>query len=200
MGLAIYLYTGLKKIEDARRDADTDELFLPDGTTVEYDQYLKVYQDPYFASLNRHAGVELGAYYLHNDGERVFGRSYGGYSAWREWLAKIAGYPLTQYEDSYTHSIKECHAAALWPEDDGEQITGPFAELINFSDCEGTLGPVTCAKLAKDFEQFMEKVESESEQRRAAGTTGPDYFLEGYKQLAEATKRAGVENGVLVFC
>lgn len=183
MGLAIYLITGLKKIEGARRDADTDELFLPDGSTIADGEYEKFYQDPYFENLNRHAGVELDAYYAIEDGVRVFGRSYGGYNVWRENLAKLAGYPLTDYEENW---IKQCHAAGAWDVEEG-----PFHELIHFSDCEGTLGPVVCAKLAKDFEEFMSKAESDPEF---------EPYLEGYKQLAAACKRAGEENGALRFC
>ena len=36
---------------------------------------------------------------------------------------------------------------------------GPFFELINFSDCEGTLGPVVVAKLAQDFAAFQAAVD-----------------------------------------
>lgn len=63
--------------------------------------------------------------------------SYGGYNEWRNSLALLAGYARG--------------AESAWA---GE--VGPFYELINFSDCEGTIGPVTSAKLAREFEQFTE--------------------------------------------
>jgi len=59
--------------------------------------------------------------------------SYGGYNAWRNSLAVMAGYGSDK---------------AAWEKDPSE---GPFIELINFSDCEGFLGPDVCKKLHADF-------------------------------------------------
>jgi hypothetical protein len=73
--------------------------------------------------------------------------SYGGYNDWRRWLAALVG---TTPED-------------VW---NSETPSGPFVELINFSDCEGTIGTTVAAKLAGDFAQWearaMEKMRAES--------------------------------------
>lgn len=60
--------------------------------------------------------------------------SYGGYNAWRRWLAALVG--TTDKE--------------VWR----GKVPPAFGELINFSDAEGTLGAPTCAKLAKDFDAW----------------------------------------------
>ena len=62
--------------------------------------------------------------------------SYSGYNYWRDWLAGISGWG----------DAEQC-----WNSDKTE---GPFYELINFSDCEGVIGPKVAAKLARDFAGF----------------------------------------------
>lgn len=57
-----------------------------------------------------------------------FHTSYGYYGRWREQLAQLV-----------SRKGAEC---------DTEQL---FTELINFSDCEYYIGPITSAKLAEDF-------------------------------------------------
>lgn len=57
---------------------------------------------------------------------------YSSYNRWRDELAQLAGYTS---------------ARAVW----ADPRPGPFVELIHFSDCEGTIGPTTSAKLARDF-------------------------------------------------
>ena len=48
---------------------------------------------------------------------------------------------------------------------DGE----PFYELINYSDCEGTFGTKTCAKLHRDFHDNMETVIEENDKNFTSG-------------------------------
>lgn len=69
--------------------------------------------------------------------------SYGGYNEWRAALSRAAlgVEPETIWQDNFRD----------W---EGK----PFAELINFSDCEGVIGPDVCAKLARDFREQREKV------------------------------------------
>lgn len=69
--------------------------------------------------------------------------SYGGYNAWRNLLAEV---------------IRGKTAKELWALPDSHE---PFNELINFSDSEGYIGPITSAKLAKDFEDYGEKFASD---------------------------------------
>ena len=77
----------------------------------------------------------------------VFHKSYGTYNEWRDWLAKIAGY----------HGARD-----MWViKEPGQPI--PFWEIINFSDCEGTIGTVACKKMLKDFEDYDQKARSAEE-------------------------------------
>lgn len=57
----------------------------------------------------------------------------------------------------------------------------PFFELINFSDCEGTIGPVAAAELARDFQEQREKVRPQLE---ALGADG--WFASQYDRWAVA--------------
>jgi hypothetical protein len=77
------------------------------------------------------------------------GCGYISYSHWRNQLAEMAGYP--RGSDDAAHSYCE----ACW---DGAQ--GPFAELINFSDCEGFIGSTAAKKLAADFAEFQAKADA----------------------------------------
>jgi hypothetical protein len=67
------------------------------------------------------------------------------------------------------------------------------------SDCEGCIGPKTCAKLADDFEFYSEQAASfaetlDEEYGHAEGT----YWLGKYKKWAAAFKLAS-GNGVVQF-
>ena len=66
--------------------------------------------------------------------------SYSGFNTWRNELAQLTG----------AASAQEVWGRGAQP--------GPFVELINFSDCEGCIGPLTSAKLAADFAAFQDKV------------------------------------------
>lgn len=82
--------------------------------------------------------------------EQEVSRSYTGYGLWLEWLAE---------------TVLGFSANAIWK--DPERFVGsPFFELINFSDCEGIIGPVTSAKLAMDFVSHREWVEAADQEAR----------------------------------
>lgn len=68
--------------------------------------------------------------------------SYGGYNIFREWLCKA----MHGVEPQVIWSDPE----AWWDK--------PFVPLINFSDCEGLIGPVTAYRLAQDFTQQRDYV------------------------------------------
>jgi hypothetical protein len=68
--------------------------------------------------------------------------SYSGYNAWREELSKAA---------------LGVEPSVVWNDHD-RWCDKPFFELINFSDCEGVIGPTVAAKLALDFQQQSETV------------------------------------------
>lgn len=147
MGLDIVAYSKLKKVE-----VELDE----DGHPVDedaWDSYNRVYAT---GGRNQHDDlVDRGFYDCEGEEYSFRAGGYGGYNAWRDTLAKLAGYPLTPYETRYSGS-EASHAAACW---DGE-TQGPFAEMIDFSDCEGCIGPKTSAKLFKDFVEFEDRAKT----------------------------------------
>ncbi len=101
--------------------------------------------------------------------------SYGGYNAWRDILAKLAGYGS---------------ARGAWEASDAGRNNGPFWELINFSDCEGTIGPVVAAKLARDFAEW--------EDRARAANSGDDYWMKLYALWRRAFELAA-DGGAVDF-
>jgi hypothetical protein len=95
---------------------------------------VRLYHNPDFAG--RSDDVPAGIYRA--DDEMNFrAGSYGGYNRWREQLCALAGHGTPR---------------DVW---DAENPQGPFIELINFSDCEGTIGTGVSAKLARDFAEYQ---------------------------------------------
>jgi hypothetical protein len=67
--------------------------------------------------------------------------SYRGYGRWREWLAtEVAGF----------ESLSAAWAAT----------SGPFWELVSFSDCEGVIAGDVARKLLTDFVEHQAKAEA----------------------------------------
>ena len=99
---------------------------------------------------------------------------YGWYDDWRRDLATFAG---TTYEEVLS----------------GKQPTGtPFAELINFYDNQGVIGPVVSAKLAADFVGNVERA------NRWAVENDDDEWLEAYQNWMIAFTFAA-DNGAVDF-
>ena len=176
MGLDIYAYKQLAKL---------DVLFDEDGEPVHpdtrdpIDAYVKVWENPDVPG--RAEGLQSGAVYSYADAMDGGSMGYGGYNHWREKLAKVAGYPTKEFA---RWGVKEqSHAAAAWA-----ASSGPFWELILFSDCEGTIGPVVAAKLAKDF--------AEHDARAKEADDG--HFYGAYQLMREAFEFAA-DNGAVRF-
>jgi hypothetical protein len=175
MGLDISAHRKVTKI-DCVFDEDDSPI---DPQTREYMDYAaRAYANPDFPG--REQGVEDRAYYNAEESESVLHMSYGRYNRWRDQLAKVAGYALgsyTQYVNTY-----ESYAASAWAVSEG-----PFWELINFSDCEGTIGPVVSAKLSNDFAQFDEQAKAEGED-----------FYRAYQELRRGFEMAA-DGGMVSF-
>lgn len=107
--------------------------------------------------------------------------SYSGYNWWREQLCKFA-------LDAVPNDV--------WG--DPEHYEGrPFVELINFSDCDGSIGATTAAKLLDDFEAYADQVVGWA----ASAITDDDersYFLESYGEWQNAFAIAS-DHGFLIF-
>ena len=83
--------------------------------------------------------------------------SYIWYGSWREWLANQVGASFW---------ARTAMAWAHHPTLPAIRPGQPFYELIDFSDCEGCIGPETSKKLAKDFAEQADKVKGDEVQMR----------------------------------
>lgn len=108
-------------------------------------------------------------YYLCRDKFEFRAGSYAGYNNFRNELSKLAG-----YKDSLD----------IW----NNKYQGPFVELINFSDCEGTIGFKISSKLLSDFKDFNDLAKLH-----------PDpFFYENYRNWTKACEMAS-KFGVISF-
>lgn len=106
--------------------------------------------------------------------------SYGGHGQWRERLAELSGYAPAPYP---RNEARMSAAAGAWL-----AYAGPFYELICFSDCEGSIGPACCEKLARDFALFQPQVDALDDER--------------FKDLYQLWRRAfelGAQGGAVCF-
>lgn len=177
MGLDIVVRRNVKKV-----DSELLEGFNPDDDLYEQCRakgWFTVWDTDTFPVQSE--GIEVDTPYSCDPGDVSFrAGSYGSYNRWRDELAVLAGF---ESADEVWNMCKSCIPADV-----------PFIEIINFSDCEGVIGPKVCRKLAKDFENFADS---------AVGHTckfvEEDYFRELYFEFKEALEYAG-DNGVLVYC
>lgn len=154
MGLDVTAYSKLRKIdcvfnaEGAPIDPQTKE-------PLDYDNYVLPYHNPDFPG--RADDIEDKACYGFADSTYVTCGAYSRYFRWRDNLAQLAGYPLGHYEQYGQEYDSYC--VACW---NGE--TGPFSELINFSDCEGTIGSAVAKKLCADFAAHQEQADAHADE------------------------------------
>ena len=96
--------------------------------------------------------------------------SYSGYNHWREQLTRL---------------MLNTSPERIWESPD--TFAGrPFVELIDFSDCEGTIGTTAARKLAKDFQDCQGHADKVSD----------EYFQELYRQWRKAFEMAADEGCV----
>lgn len=149
MGLDITYYRKMK-------EANGNEAFDETGELKWEEDWFQVYANPDFPG--REDGLNDRHAYKAEDYFGFHAGGYGGYNRWREQLAELSGWPKTTYE-KYGKEWPS-FAASAW-----DAMSGPFWELICFSDCEGVIGPVTSAKLAKDFAEFQSKADQHEDER-----------------------------------
>lgn len=131
---------------------------------------VKFYDNPDFP--NRIAGVEGGVWYDADDSKHLFCGGYGSYGHWRRELAKLAGYASID---------------AAWGRN-----SGPFWELLNFSDCEGTLGTEVAKKLYSDFIAFDERA-------KKVGYDGVHHMFYTHYQAFKEAMRMAADGGAVKF-
>ena len=163
---------------------------------AEDDNVVRVYTDTGFEErLDGHAQ----GYYRMNPSGESFGfraGSYSGYNWWRRHLSRMAF-------DMEAEDIWEIMA------EEPEELTGhPFVELINFSDCEGCIGPRTSRKLAEDFRKFAEQAKAYVEAQQSpnnpnrgvedADEAANEWWLEAYGEWQRAFELAA-DDGFVKF-
>lgn len=173
MGLDIDAYSRATYLETLDNDA-YDEKYGDDRNVIYiYDRTAGVH-------ASRTEGVIIGGAYR-KDGEHHAFRagSYSGYNEWRNDLSRLMlGVP----------------ANVVWG--GGAYAGKPFYELIDFSDCEGIIGPVVAAKLARDFAEHQGKADAYQDQE--GGETYSDYWREKYADWRKAFELAA-DGGFVYF-
>ena len=144
MGLDVSYYSAAK-FERDNSDADYDGYD---------DDFVRTYVNKDFPGR---ADDIVTGWYSTGDGDCLPSMGYGEYNAWREELAKLAGWAPGSYHE-YGRDWPS-HAASAWA-----ATEGPFWELILFTDCDGIIGPKTSAKLAKDFADHQGKADAHSDE------------------------------------
>lgn len=149
MGLDVSAYRKLTKL-DAIASEDHEPLLR--STLEPYEgNWFRVYHEPHFPG--RADELEDRAFYAYEECGEGVSVGYSGHMHFRDELAKLSGWALSSYEQYGKQWPSYC--ASAWNADGG-----PFWELINFSDCEGTIGAAVCAKLAKDFAEYQTKADA----------------------------------------
>lgn len=123
MGLDVTAYKTVKLLSTHSRDEWLEFYDVDLPTSQEY-----LFVD--HPSRTQHDGMLEGLYEVGKEYTFSCG-GYGAYNQWRNWLASLLNRSAVEIQKKPT--------------------PGPFVEIIHFSDCEGFMGPITCAKLAKDF-------------------------------------------------
>ena len=123
--------------------------------------------------MNRLDGKLKGQYCFDGESVRFLAGSYSGYNIWRNQLccAVLGVFDKVVWASPETY------------------MKSPFFEIINFSDCEGGIGPETSAKLANDFKENREKVFTKIQEK---------YFQEKYDAWTKAFELAA-DNGFVIF-
>jgi len=134
---------------------------------------------PHPSMIRSVAGAQVGRCYAVEDGETWDFRagSYSGYGAFREALCEAAN----------GISIHE-----IW-ENELAHVNTPFFELLNFSDCEGVIGPVAAANLAQDFDEARDRVLAAFSQ-----VGDGDWYAERYELWGTACHECA-DHGLIVF-
>lgn len=183
MGLDITAYRQLKACE---KPAGADE------GDYDYDRFFEARPNPAFPGRDDGLVSKWFEFDQTRDGRFGFNAgSYSGYNDWREWLATLAGYPVALIHTEH-RPPRQLHSAGAW-----EASSGPFWELINFADNEGTIGPVVSAKLAKDFAEWQERADAACAAMTQAGEAGA-WFHQRYCDWRKAFEMAA-DGGAVDF-
>jgi hypothetical protein len=140
--------------------------------------------------FNQSDGISNGEY-LYEPGGSFRAGSYSGYSRWRKMLACMIGWEIEELWGKVGTLIHRNENINNVLDENGEaDINIPFVELLNFSDCEGFIGPKTSAKLHADFLEWHDKAKSFKD--------GGEYFYDLYQKWMKAFEVAS-DGGCVVL-
>lgn len=159
MGLDI---TAVSSVVECVSDA-WDE--FEDDDSLGYDDVLGLFQHPDFKA--QADGIANGIYSV--EGVRFGFRagSYGGYSRFRNLLSDCV------------HGVA---VEEIWSEP-GKWKTKAFFSILNFSDCDGFIGPQTSKELHEDFKKHRDAFH---EYCQDASNAASDYTVEVYDNFMRA--------------
>ncbi len=162
MGLDITAYRQLKFIDAKPYDADRIDDFYAAGREV---VHISIVQQGYRQRLD---GTKLGWHESKADSDvfKFCAGSYGGYNIWRKQLCRMA---------------LDTTPERVWK----KPRPGPFVELIDFADNEGTIGAKVSAKLAKDFADWQDRASAYSK-----SFIDGEWFLRKYADWRKAFEMA----------
>lgn len=90
-----------------------------------------------------------------------------GYYEVEEWFCKdkdpyisISYSTYNDFRNQICYMANEIYDSDMWFDYEGS-VDKPFAEMVCFTDCDGTFDYVVAEKLLKDFETFQEKAKKE---------------------------------------
>jgi hypothetical protein len=152
----------------------------------------KVYLYPNDSILNQSEGILSGEYESFGMHGSFRAGSYSGYSTWRRTLAAMIGWSNLQELWTKVETLVQRNESLndVLNENDDVSINIPFIELLNFSDCEGFIGPKTSAKLRADFLEWDERAKNFE--------AGDSYFYRLYKEWSNAFNVAS-DGGCVMF-
>jgi len=169
MGLDI---TAASRIDFRRVYIETEVYPPPSGDPAF--PCIHLWPNPHFPTQSE--GLPAGYFRVNGEVLSFRAGSYSGYNWWRSTLARLVGItPNDAWSDP--------------------KIKVPFLELINFSDCEGVIGPRTSAKLAGDFAEWEERAAAFAE---SMSDDESDYWLSSYRDWQQAFQLAS-DGGAVVF-
>lgn len=147
MGLDITAYSKLEFAKEFPNYDSAEEAFPWDGATVRFTYGAWAYDGfDRIAPLAKPEGDKVVVYVCKGEELKFRAGSYGGYSYWRNWLARVAN-GLDAQDVWNTRNLQRTRDL-------------PFYELIDFSDCEGVIGTDAAKELAIDFAAFQDKVDA----------------------------------------
>lgn len=170
MGLDISAYSKLEYIETMDVEAWENKYWLH-HSEMPFKTVMASHWEPVYAARATPM-VENGVYKITGEEFDFRAGSYSGYNRWREQLSFMA---------------TGLNPRTIWNNEDRYRNV-PFFELIDFSDCEGIIGPTVAAKLAADFAAYQDKADRHSD----------EYFRQKYADWRKAFLLAA-DGGMVAF-